>query len=94
MAIEHARRKQLAVLCADAATFLMIYGDRQRRPTAATIHAALQTPSETALLDALRFLRLYYRNVVDTELTGADGLDMDEAYAARLSREIQHWRSS
>lgn len=75
--------------------FLTIYGpDRgaDRRSTRALmLRARLSTHpmSDAVLRDVQAFLTDYYPNAAGTDLTGADGLDMDEAYAANLWREIQ-----
>lgn len=91
------RSKTLSEICRDADTFLMIYGsdgDRTRgaRSTDLRIKLRPEVSSTRGSVDVLRqvqaFLRDYYSSVVGTDLTGEDGLDMDEASAASLSRDI------
>lgn len=91
------REKTLSEVCRDAGTFLMIYGsdgDRTRRARSTDLRVKLRSEvsSTRGSVDALRqireFLRDYYGSVAGTDLTGEDGLDMDEASAASLSRDI------
>lgn len=91
------RAKTLSEVCWDASSFLMIYGsdgDRTRgaRSTDLRVKLRSETSSTHGSVDALRqvrkFLQDYYGEVAGTDLTGEDGLDMDEASAASLSRDI------
>lgn len=91
------RAKTLSEVCQDAGSFLMIYGsdgDRTRRTRSTDLRNKLraETSSTRGSVDVLRqvreFLRDYYGEVVGTDLTGEDGLDMDEASAVSLPRNI------
>ncbi len=66
--------------------FLMLYGG----PESTTLRVALLNPQPLAqtLMEVRRFLREKYPGVAGSKLTGADGLDMDEAAAATLDRDI------
>lgn len=88
------RSKNLSEVCWDAGSFLMIYGsdgDRIRETRSTGLLGELRIGKKLRA-DALRqvreFLQDYYGEVAGTDLTGEDGLDMDEASAARLSRDI------
>lgn len=76
-------------LCRDARTFLMLYGDDQDAATTDLLRMLNSAMGAVAALrETRRFLETHYGHVTGTTLTGADGLDMDEAYAAQLWREI------
>ncbi len=79
--------KTVSELCKDAEQFLMIYGGPSSRRVNRLI-GDLRAPSDDSLKKMQKYLLDFYGNVAVTKLTGADGLDMDEAYAARLYREI------
>ena len=78
--------KTIHELCKDAEQFLMIYGGPSRRVV--RLIGDLRSPSIDSLKKMQKYLLAFYGDVAGTKLTGADGLDMDEAYAARLYREI------
>ncbi len=69
-----------------AKSFLMLYGG----PESTALSAALVStqPLVQTLMEVRRFLRKKYPGVAGSKLTGADGLDMDEAAAATLDRDI------
>lgn len=78
--------KTVHELCEDSEQFLMIYGLSSER--AIRLIGNLRSSSVPSLKKMQKYLLDFYGNVAGTELTGLDGLDMDEAYAARLYREI------
>lgn len=71
----------------DAEQFLMIYGGLSSERVTRLI-GDLRSSPVPSLKKMQKYLLDFYGNVAGTELTGLDGLDMDEAYAARLYREI------
>lgn len=79
----------------DALQFLTIYGDdgrtgsTARRTAAKHLKADLQGRGAAALPAVQAFLREHYGSVVGQGLSGADGLDMDEAWAAQLSENVR-----
>ena len=84
----------------DADKFLMIYGAGDNKASARAARSQqlrdrLRSASPTFLdlRNVQTFLNIYYKRVAGTNLTGADGLDMDEASAAQLYRDIdKHFR--
>lgn len=78
--------KTLIELRDDAKWFLMMYGGSESMP----LRVALVSPQPLVetLMGVRRFLRKKYPGVAGSKLTGADGLDMDEAAAATLDRDI------
>lgn len=76
--------------------FMTIYGvdgTHSRRNRARTLHQCAEAVGTASFwADVQSFLEDYYPDVAGTALTGADGLDMDEAYAADLWRRVQAFK--
>lgn len=79
--------KTLFELRDDAKWFLTLYGGSESMPLRVAL-VSTQPPLVETLMGVRRFLRKKYPGVAGSKLTGADGLDMDEAAAATLDRDI------